>query len=551
MSTPPHSARLDLARWNTAQPDDLYAADAPFQALIRHHQLEQREPALHAAGQAVAGPLDPLVRTNNEARNLPILESWDSIGNRVERVIHHPDWHAAGRLIYGTGVLAAYAEQPPPHRFILSLFYLTAQAGEAGLNCPLACAAGAIRALQVLGTDAQKRCYLPPLLEPDFDRNYTAAQFITEVQGGSDVGQNAVRATPLDPGRRGPGSRWRIDGEKWFCSSADADLFVLTARVTERPGTPGLGLFLVPRHNADGTPNGFRIRRLKEKIGTRSMASAEIDFEGAVGEALGPVERGFKNLMELILDTSRLYNAMACTGLARRAYVVARTYAEQRRAFGARIGEFAAVAENLAWIRADTVASLAATLWLAEIQERVDTATAGAEEIGFLRVALNLNKMRTAMLAHDNANRAIEVLGGNGAIESFSVLPRLLRDNVVYENWEGTHNVLRAQVLRDCRKHGFQEGFFALLEERLGRDSAAELAAERTALETLLAGQPGRELTDLRFRRLADRLATWVMLAAMQPLPELADEIALTRRHLHPPTLDADYLTLVRRLAGG
>jgi len=549
--------RADLAAWEAAQPTDAYADDLDFRALIAHHGLTDREEALHATGRTVAGPLDRAVRENNLHRNLPELDLWDGIGRFTSRVRHHPTWAEAGRLIYGTGVMAAYGEGTVPHRFILSLFYLTSQCGEAGHNCPLACDAGAIRTLQARGTADQQARFLSRLLDPDFDTNFTASQFLTEVQGGSDVGANAVEARPLSESRDA-GSPWTVHGEKWFCSNADADVFVMTARVGPPSlGTRGLGLFLVPRDLPDGTPNHFRIRRLKDKLGTRSMASAEIDFQGAVAEALGPVDQGFKTVIEQVITTSRLYNALSVSGLCRRAWVVASTYAQHRRAFGQPIARFSQVRETLAWMRADTVACLAASLWLAGLMERADAGELSPAEQAFFRVAINLNKLRTSVLSHTVVNSGIEVLGGNGAIESFSVLPRLLRDNVVCENWEGTHNVLRAQVLRDMVRYGVQEGFFAVLRQRLGEGSdqagvdrdeaelneviAAVRAAGRTDAEA-------RDLAELRFRRLADRLATWVMIAAMTPVPALAAAASMSRRHLADLPLDAGYLGLVDAL---
>ena len=540
--------RAALNAWNAAQPADLFADDAALQALVDAHGLDERRPELHRAGQTVAGPLDRVVRTNNLSRNLPVLDDYDGVGNFTARVDHHPSWWAAGRLIYGTGIMAAYGEARTPHRFILTLFYLTAQAGEAGHNCPLACAAGAIRTLQRLGTDEQKAYALQKLLDPNFDTNWTASQFLTEVQGGSDVGANALDATPLDPPEvaAAPGGQWRLDGEKWFCSNADADVFLVTARVAPpEAGTRGLGLFVVPRLRRDGTPNGFSIRRLKDKLGTRSMASGEIDFRGAEAEALGPVDRGFKSVIELVITTSRLYNAMGCAGHCRRAWVVASTYAQHRTAFGQPIASFPQVQETLAWMRADAEACLAGTLWLASLQEAVDEGRATDDEQACFRVAVNLNKLRTAVLAHDAVNRGIEVLGGNGAIESFSVLPRLLRDNVVYENWEGSHNVLRAQVMRDCARYGVHRGFFQQLRVLLPKDADA-IRADEKALEELLSSPAA--LRDLRFRRMADRMATWVMLAGLSRADGLADGAAMTRRHLAPLPVDEHYLALVERL---
>ena len=537
------AGRAALTAWRAAQPADLFADDAAFAALIEHHGLQSWSARWGETGRMVATALDPLVCENNLHRNLPVLDDYDAVGNFTARVSHHPTHAAAGRLMYGTGLLTAYGLDPAPHRFILGTFYLTAQAGEAGHNCPFACDAGAIRALQTLGTPDQRARFLDRLLDPDFDTNFTASQFLTEVQGGSDVGANGTVAEPVDGGR-GAGSRWRIVGEKWFCSNVDADVFLMTARVgPPETGSAGLGLFLVPRRRADGRINAIGIRRLKDKLGTRSMASGEIDFLGAEAEALGPVDRGMKNVLEIVINTSRLYNAMGCAGHARRAWVVASTYAQHRRAFGAPIGHFAAVQETLAWMRADAAASLAGSLALAALFEEQDAGTLSAEAAAFLRVALNLNKLRTAVLAHEAVSRGIEILGGNGAIESFSVLPRLLRDNIVYENWEGTHNVLRAQILRDCARLAVHPGFFAHLRRRID-DPALE--ADAAALDALLSAGGG--LAELRFRRLADRLATWVHLWAMAPVAALADEAALTRRHLGEDPLDAEHLARISRL---
>jgi len=542
------AGRAALVRWQQAQPTDFYADDAELQALIAAHDLGERVPALHQTGQVVAGPLDRVVRANNLGRNLPVLDDYDGVGNFTARVSHHPAWWAAGRMIYGTGIMTAYGEEQPSHRYILTLFYLTAQAGEAGHNCPLACAAGAIRSLQALGTEGQRSGPLARLLDPDFQTNWTASQFLTEVQGGSDVGANTMLATPMEAEEtaRQAGGRWRLDGEKWFCSNADADVFLVTARVAApKTGTRGLGLFVVPRCLSGGVSNGFRIRRLKDKLGTRSMASGEIDFTGAEAEALGPVDRGFKTVIELVITTSRLYNAMGCAGHCRRAWVVASTYAQHRTAFGHPIGAFPQVQETLAWMRADTVACVASTMWLAGLQEKIDQQSASEQERACFRVAVNLNKMRTSVVAHDTVNRGIEVLGGNGAIETFSVLPRLLRDNVVYENWEGSHNVLRAQVVRDCLKYGVHQGFFAVLKQKLPADSDA-LDDEKAVLESILTSSPA--VRDLAFRRLADRLATWVMLAGMSLSPELVDAAAMTHRHLGDLEIDDSYVELVKRL---
>ena len=535
--------RADLAAWKAAQPENLFADDAALQALVEHHRIQDHKPRLSAAGRTVAGPLHAAAVQNNLHRNLPVLDDFSGIGAHTARVAHHPSWNEAGRLIYGTGIMGLYGEDTVSHRAILSLFYLTAQAGEAGHNCPLACDAGAIRSLQALGTPDQQDRFLGRLMDPDFDSNFTASQFLTEVQGGSDVGSNAVRAEPVSGGR-GPGSIWALHGEKWFCSNADADVFVMTARPDgAAEGTRGLGLFLVPRIKPDGTLNHFRFRRLKDKLGTRSMASGEMDFTGAYAEALGPVDDGFKSVIELVITTSRLYNAAGCAAHARRAWVIASTYAQHRRAFGGPIGRFSVVQQTLAWMRADAAGCIASTLWLGGILEAIDAGRVSSDDAAFFRVAVNLNKLATAVLAHDAVNHGIEVLGGNGAIESFSILPRLLRDNVVYENWEGSHNVLRAQVLRDCARMGVHDGFFRVLAGQLGEDA---VSADRAELEAILALPPA--LAALRFRPLALRMAVQVMRGAMVGVESLSAHSAMLNRYMVPPALDDEHLALIERL---
>ncbi len=530
--------RVALGGWLAAQPSNFYDADPLLQILAEEAGLGDRISTLEAFGRVAAGPLDAAAIENNRAENLPVLDTHDGIGRYVAGFAHHPSYHRAGKLIYESGVMAAYAEIPNPHPFILSLFYLSAHVGEGGHNCPVACTAGAIRALQALGTDEQKAAWLPRLLNPVYGDHYAGAQFLTEVQGGSDVGANAIVA------KRQADGGWRIEGEKWFCSSADANLFVMTARPEGAPdGTKGLGLFLVPRQVSEGL-NHFRLRRLKDKVGTRSMVTAEIDFEGAYAEQLGPLEHGFRNTMELIIDTSRLYNAFGCAAIAHRAFLVARGYAEHRRAFGETIVHYPLVKETLSMIRADAEAALAGSFWLAQIQQRVDGGEASDDEAAFLRMGLNLNKVRTAYLSHDAINRGIEILGGNGTIETFSVLPRLLRDNVVFENWEGTHHTLRMQVLNDALRLGLHEGLFAMLEERLG---TPRLRSDRDAFDRCM-----REEDTLLLRRVCDRLGSWIHLAALEGIdePGIRARAELTMlRHLSEDPIRDGYGDLIERCA--
>ncbi|MFU8805462.1 MAG: acyl-CoA dehydrogenase family protein [Bradymonadaceae bacterium] len=506
--------RSDMEAFAESMEVNAFEADAHLQRILPLYTSEARLDGLVGElkrfGAEVSGPVDALVRKNNEAANLPRLERWTEYGTRIEKIDHHPTYHEAGRYIYGSGVMAAYADHPNSIG-ALSRFYVSSFNGEAGHNCPVACTAGAIRVLQELGTPELKEKYLPGLLNRDYKDHVEGAQFLTEIQGGSDVGSNDSRAERNDDGT------WRIFGEKWFCSNIDADIFLMTARPDGAPeGTRGLGLFLVPREHDDGSVNEFYIRRLKDKLGTRSMASGECDFRGATAHHMGSLEEGFKNMMNLVINTSRLYNAVGTCGVMRKAFVIGQSYARHRRAFGPPIIDYPLVQETLANVKAEIDACVSGSFHLVGLQDRLDRGEGDDDLKSFFRVALNINKARTARSGTWACVQGIEILGGNGAIESFSILPRLLRDSIVYENWEGTHNTLYMQVLKDMHKYRFQEGFVnylrGLIQESSTQESSTQLADE---LDLMLSGLE-EEITavlsadpasaSLAMRPLADRM---------------------------------------------
>ncbi|MEC9070780.1 MAG: acyl-CoA dehydrogenase family protein, partial [Myxococcota bacterium] len=358
-------ARSDLMAWREAQPGNFYLRNHQLKRLLKRWTApEERAPhdaELTQFGATVAGPLDSAAILNNRPWNLPVLDRWSPIGERTEAIEHHPAFHECGEAIYQNGRVIAVYGQSQGNLNAQARFFLSSHAGEAGHNCPVACTAGVVKALQTLGTDEMKRRWLGGLLSDIYGDRLAGAQFLTELQGGSDVGANAVEARP--DGEALGTTRWRIHGEKWFCSSADADLILMTARVQgSGTGTRGLGLFLVPRYLEDGTVNAYALRRLKDKLGTRSMVSAEIDFNGAVAYAMGPVEDGFRSTMNLVINTSRLYNSLGCAGLAQRATFVAHGYAVHRRAFGRAIIEYPLVQEMIAGMVATSSALLAGGL---------------------------------------------------------------------------------------------------------------------------------------------------------------------------------------------
>lgn len=459
--TPQQLGRSAFSDWQEEIQHNVYAIDTDFQHSIQWHfgkNAPTIEAELNAFGARIALELEPLVRENNLSQNLPRLDAYDAIGNRIDHVQHHPTYVQAGDIIYGSGLLKKMSE-PGGLAHCLSLLFLSSQTGEAGHNCPIACSAGIIRVLLKTADFADKKFYLEKLTTPAFSSNFTGAQFLTEIQGGSDVGLNAVQA------KQDAGGNWLISGEKWFCSNANADLIFLTARYSAAPGTKGLALFLIPAQ-WHGKKNHYQIRRLKDKIGTRTMATGEIDFTGAHAIQIGNLDSSFHLVMDNVLHLSRIFNAFCVLGMARRAYTLAHAYAKHRIAFGQAIINYPLVIEHLARIKAENTAMLAGMYQTIQLQDAYDLAKPNSSlffrmptdhQKLLLRLLVNLNKYLTAVCSVEHIHHCLDVLAGNGTIETFSPIPRLLRDSIVCENWEGTHNLLRAQIHKDILKYHIDE----------------------------------------------------------------------------------------------
>jgi len=534
----PDQARDHFDAWRARVARNAFEADPHLKSLLALYGHEDLAEGLSRFGGASA-TLDALVRENNRDENLPRLRRYDGQGNRLEAIDFHPTYHEIGRIVYGTGLMGMYRE-PGNEVGVLSYMYLVAQNGEAGHACPLACTAGLIKILQA--DDAEHDAWLQKLYNPDYDTHFHGSQFLTEVQGGSDVGANAVVATPAEDGS------FRITGEKWFCSVIDAHLFLVTARPEgQADGTRGLRAFVVPRSLPDGRVNDFVVRRLKYKLGTRSMASAEVDFQGAVGFPVG----NFHQVVGIVLNTSRLFNAAASAGIAQRAWREADAYARHRMAFGQPILRFPAVARTVAQLRTQAYAIRSVTFALAHLSDRMHRGDASDSEAAAWRMLVNLNKYWTSIAGTTCVRDAIEVFGGNGAIEEFTVLPRLLRDSIVCEAWEGSHNVLCAQTLRDSRRLGLHRPTFAWLDSLSGGDP--RLDAIRARWERLLE-LPEAEAS-LHIRDVVDELgpvAQAIVLGAEAAregsdplLPTVIDHLLTTTARGYDPMQDA---TLAARI---
>jgi alkylation response protein AidB-like acyl-CoA dehydrogenase len=469
--------REELLKWRATKPINYFDAVPEFAASFELWMGPKFSPALRKTlsdfGEVVATTIEPAVQIVESNREFPKLHGYDGVGQHVERLEFHPAHDDSARAAWSSGILATPLNYDGAFE-LAGLFFLLSHVGEGGLACPIVCTIGLRRALEQRGTASLKDRYLPGLTETDADAALRGSQFLTEMQGGSDVGAITTLATPDGDL---PGA-WRLSGEKWFCSVADADLFAVVARPAGAvAGTKGLGCFLVPRSLDGVTTNGFRIRRLKDKLGTRALASAEIDFDGALAYPIGDVDEGFQIAVTELLNTSRWLNAWGSTGIMSRVFIEASSFANHRTAFGRSIDSYDGVREQLALIKVETAAALASTTALTELVGKMDEGTATPIDLALHRFLVNANKYVTSITASEVVHRGIEVLGGNGTIEDFSPLPRLYRDAVVFESWEGTHNVLCAQVRRDCAKLGLASVVFKWLRNEL-LDVAASLSLE-------------------------------------------------------------------------
>ncbi len=526
-------ARKDFdALARASYPTDLYAADPALRLLNRRGittdsaRLDALERDATAFGREVVSVVGPAAQRYEHRDHLPELQRYDADGRAVEAVRFDPSYHEAGRAVWASGVVA-HSGTPGRAFEQATLLYLVSTEGEAGHTCPATCTIGLARALRRRGGDAVREQFLPSLLERDYDTVERGSQFLTEVQGGSDVGANASVAEALGDGR------YRITGEKWFCSVADADQFLLTARALDGvPGTKGLGCFVMPRE-IDGHPNGFRIRRLKDKLGTRGLASGEIDLDGAIAWPIGPVEEGFKTAVGVVLNTSRWATAIGSTGIMRRAFLEAAGFARARTAFGNPIAQFPLVRALVARMKAEWLGALHATWMLTALEDSIDSGDADDDAVLLHRFLVNANKFHASIEATAVVRDGIEVFGGNGTIEEFSVLPRLYRDAIVYESWEGTHNVLVAQVLNDMRRLDLVRVVEARLTSMLDAASTGDGAAAaiaRTALDSALAGSR-RSIDDplhgaAHFRTYLARLMVVTQVAMLLETASGGDEIA-------------------------
>ncbi len=465
---------------------NFYEADPALQDLLRIYAPAEAlacvEPHLHKLGWMIANELEDAAFLAD--RHRPVLHHRDHKGRDKQWIEYHPAYRELEEAAFGEFEMHAMSHRPalgyskPMPTVIKHAFTYLFNQAEFGLGCPINVTdSGAHILLQFADKKILDR-YIDDILTNDTARLSQFGQYMTEKEGGSDVGSMTTEA-------RHDGENWRLYGEKWFCSNANAAVNLVLARPEGAPaGTRGLGLFLMPRELDDGSRNQYRMVRLKDKLGTRSMASAEVMMEGAVAYPVGELDRGFHQMMECV-NWSRLSNGVKSTAIMRRAVHDAQAVLRGRVVFGQPLIDKPLARRQMMKIQLPVEQALSFVFFTADALDKAEGRTGqppSQEAATVLRLATPLLKFRATRDGRSVAGDALEMRGGCGYIEDW-INPRLLRDAYCGSIWEGAGNIVALDAMtRAIRKHDCQSAFAAELKSRLAdlsdapKDYVARLA---------------------------------------------------------------------------
>src|SRR4051812_3480928 len=499
------------------QDHDPFALDLVLQETLRREGAAWAEEEVGEVARR-SGSRETIAWGFQANENPPRLRTHDRFGNRIDEVEFHPAWHELMRLSIAHGVHAGPWREPREgaHVARAARMMLVSQT-EAGHGCPISMTYSAFPALQrqpelleEWGPHIVSLSYDPRMLPVGQKRGALIGMGMTEKQGGSDVRANTTRAEPLG------GGAFALTGHKWFCSAPMSDAFLVLAQAPR-----GLSCFLLPRWTPDGERNRFFIQRLKDKLGNRSNASSEVEFDRAWSRLVGEEGRGVNTILEMVNHT-RLDCVLGAAGIMRQALVQAIHHCVNRRAFGKRLIEQPVMRAVLADLAVESEAATVLAMRLSRAYDRRQ------EEAPFRRLATAVAKYWVCKRAAPMIAEALECLGGNGYVEE-SILPRLYREAPLNSIWEGSGNVICLDVLRALQKTSPARD--ALIAElRLAKGADRRLDA---ALDEAEAGLAKPE--EGTARRLVESLA-------------LALQGSLLVRHSPAPVSDAFCAT---RLAGG
>jgi alkylation response protein AidB-like acyl-CoA dehydrogenase len=453
---------------------NFFSADPDLSYLLRRHlsaeDYERAQAILTEMGAVASQTMDKLAEDAN--RQGPVLMQFDKKGQRVDEIVFHPAYHELERIAYQDFAIAACSHRegalgwpgrvPQPVKFALG--YLAMQA-ESGVFCPIAMTDAMARLLERYGSEALNRRFLPSLTALTMDELQQGAMFLTEKQGGSDVGQSTTLAKLRSYTGDSFQPEWELWGDKWFCSNVSAGIILTLARPQGAfAGTRGLGLFLVPKTLEDGTHNAYTINRLKDKLGTRSLATGEVTLNGAQAYQVGVLNRGFVQMTEMI-NLTRIWAAIGSLSAMRRSLLEALIHTRGRVAFGRTLAEHPLMRRQLIDLLIEVEGCAALAFETAAVLERADRH--GAEEDQrLLRILTPLGKYYIPKRGEYVTLEALEMRGGNGYVEDW-VNARLLRDSIVNVVWEGSSNVIVLDVARAIAREGAAAALFGMLHQRL------------------------------------------------------------------------------------
>ena len=432
-------------------------------------------------GGVAGGRLDALARLVD--RNPPALEHRDRFGNDVDNIIYHPAYREMEKIGFEDFKMHAMChapghfglDRPAPQAAKYVFQYLISQS-EFGMMCPLSITDATIHVLNVSASTELKNYLLPKMLSTDLSQLWKGTQFMTERAGGSDVSSLETTAREKD-------GVWRLYGDKWFASHTDAQIALILARPEGGPsGNVGIALFALPRYLPDGSRNKYRIVRMKEKLGTKSLATCEIVLEGAEAYLVGNLNQGLKQMMEQV-NMSRLSHGVRAAGMMRRCLNEALQVARHRRAFGSRIIDHPLLRRQVMKILVPAEQALALSMLAASYMDRARAGSNEASQV--IRILTPLVKFRACRDAISAGRASMETRGGNGYIEEW-VNARLVRDSHIGVLWEGTSNINAIDVVRRAvSKARAHEVLHALLQDKLAE--AANLPEQfRQRLEKAL-----------------------------------------------------------------
>jgi alkylation response protein AidB-like acyl-CoA dehydrogenase len=427
-------------------------------------------------GDLCGGPIAR--RADSIDRNPPRLDRYDEWGDDVSTIVHHPDAIATKQDIWDQGPQGMANQGRKVPTVLGSAFTYLLSQSDTGMVCSTGMTSGVEALVDRFAPPDVREKVLPHLQSPTYDGSWDGAMFMTELRGGSDLASSETVATQVGDG-------WVLNGDKWFCSNVDAGAIATLARAEGAdPGLRGLSLFLVPATKADGSRNGIRIKRLKDKLGTRSVPTGEIDFVDAEAYPMsnpksdkgGSEARGINRMMSMV-NGSRLGVATMGLGIMRRSFFESAIYAAHRTAFGKRLDELPLMQETLVRMVAaiEGVSSL--------IFETASLVSATGDESGrrLYRILVPLSKLKGARGGLELASQAVEVHGGNGYIENWPTA-RQLRDAQCHTIWEGTENIICLDVLRSMAKDNAHDALLDRIDGTLEAAVHPSLTAVRDAI---------------------------------------------------------------------